>query len=98
NLGAHPEDSVTIKAQVHPGVGAQAASADHLTTLPLIGSLLSEAEVKGTLEGHVALSGTLSKLEGEFEGAVNNLNVLGSNMAPLRFKGFVEGGRIEVPI
>ncbi|MEZ4741374.1 MAG: translocation/assembly module TamB domain-containing protein [Bdellovibrionota bacterium] len=68
---------------------------DQLRVLPFIGEHLKEIELQGGISLTSELSGTLSHLQGTVAGKIERLSLLGSSMAPLNFKGFINGSLVD---
>ncbi len=70
---------------------------DHLRNLPFAGALLKDIGLGGEIVFSGKFDGTFKKVQGQFNGALDNPVLFGSALAPVRFKGFVDGSQLEIP-
>lgn len=70
---------------------------DHLRNIPIAGQILKDIGLAGEVIFSGKFDGTFKKLQGQFNGALDNPVLFGSALAPVRFKGFVDGSQLEIP-
>jgi hypothetical protein len=93
-LGLNRSDKVEITATVLKDSEAK----DHLKEIPFLGKYLIKSGVESQIEADVELSGTIDHLEGKFDGSFTNAKLLQTDISPIKFSGFVDGGKINVPV
>jgi hypothetical protein len=104
-LGWHPDDELIIQAQTpqsvrrrNPGSGrgTDQPVTDHLQRFPWAGKVLSEAGIRGLLVLQAKMRGTLKGLQGTIEGSIDEPTLLGSPLAPLKFRAIQHGLKSDV--
>ncbi|MGE0172043.1 MAG: translocation/assembly module TamB domain-containing protein [Oligoflexales bacterium] len=93
-LGLHTNDKVDFHANFLQGSDQE----DHLKNIPFLGKYIEKSQTEAQIAADVKLGGTMDRLEGKFEGEFKDVNLLKSNIPPIKFSGFVDGGKINVPI
>ena len=99
-LGGRDSDEVDLKLTAAPSAetptSALGKQLDHLSTLPWIGTALESATIRGQIEAKLALKGPVRHLTGTAQGSVSPLEIAGSGMAPLQFRAFIAGEKVDV--
>lgn len=96
-LGGNLKDQVEINFQTGPvATRTSPSESDHLKRIPYIGSALATAGIGGQLTTKGSLKGPASQLVGTVEGSVAPLSILSTELAPVKFRTFVVGQKIDV--
>ena len=95
NIGGSWTDKIKLSVlPLKPQYGPKSSGGD-FEILPWAGGHLKKAKVRGDLKAKLELEGPIRDAQGIFEIDVNNFGFLGSQLSPLRVKGFVKGSEID---